>query len=182
MVSDEVIKRTLILLAASALLAACRATVSAVPTAAPTATPGPAPTENVEPLPTLAAGPLLTPEQVLGQLLVMERDQAVIWEHPWSLDTLKTDPARIRLQWFPSRTAESGRPGAYGPGLDAEAGPVWWVSIRGHVHIEMLTLGSLEDMHKAVYDGLTYVIAQDSGALLSEDTGSPVPGAAPLTR
>jgi hypothetical protein len=162
----------------SHLAAAGRYRVSP-PTPAPTATPGPAPTELLQALPTLPGGPLLTPEQVLQQLVEIDRGNAV-WEHSWSVETLKSDPARITLKWFPSRTAESGSDGTFGPGLDAAAGPVWRITIQGHVHVSMLTM-DVEPDRNTVYDGVTYVTAQNSGALLSVASGAPVPGAAPIT-
>ena len=93
------------------------------PTPAPTATPGPAPTLLVQALPTLPGGPLLTPEQVLGQVLQIDRQMAT-WEHPWSVDTLKSDPSRFTIQWFPTRTDESGQAGTYAqePGRGCGAG------------------------------------------------------------
>jgi hypothetical protein len=138
------------------------------PTAASTATPGPAPTENGQPLPTLAGGPLLTPEQVLGQALEIDRNMST-WERPWSVDTWRSEPGRITLALFPSRTAESGGGETYGPGLDAAAGPVWRITIQGRVHVELLTMNVPD--HNQIYAGVTYVIAQNSGALLKVSTG-----------
>ena len=139
----------------------------AAPTPAPTATPGPAPTLLVQALPTLPGGPLLTPEQVLGQVLQIDRQMAT-WELPWSVDTLKSDPSRITIEWFPTRSAESGQAGTYAQELDAAAGPVWRVSIRGRVHVELLS-PNVADRNR-MDDGVTYVIAQNSGALLSVAT------------
>ena len=142
------------------------------PTPAHTATPGLAPTELAQPLPTLPAGPLLTPEQALGQAVEIDRNMSN-WERPWSIDTLRLEPGRITLELFPSRTAESGGGETYGPGLDAAAGPVWRITIQGRVHVELLTMNAPDS--KQFYAGVTYVIAQNSGALLKVTTGAPLP-------
>lgn len=149
------------------------------PTEAPTATPGPASTYMPPVLPTLVGGPLVTADQVLAMALSIDHETST-WQQPWTLDTPKTDPTRITILFFPSQTAaDGGNPNEFAPGHDAAIGPVWRVTIRGHVHISMLAMNI--NYWAQVNDGVTYTIAQDSGALVGVDGGPLIPGAAPIT-
>lgn len=91
-----------------------------------------------------------------------------VWEHPWSKDTLTLEPNRITLQAFPSRTAEEQGGGGFAPEIDADAGAVWRVTITGTVQLKLLGMGV---DWTAKYDGVTYVISQRHGGLLSVDAG-----------
>lgn len=141
------------------------------PTEAPSPTPG-APVYRYGPTSVPLAQPLVTEEQALEQLL---RIAPGVWEQPWSIDTLKTQPGRITLEAFPSLSAESG--GVFAPEIDVDAGMVWRISINGAVHLGMLGIGV--DLHNDRYDGATYVISQRTGNLLSISAGKPLPPATP---
>jgi hypothetical protein len=136
------------------------------PTPAATATSGePAPAGTTPPL----AQPLVTQAQALEQALRVDAIWSV-WDHPWSKDTLQLEPGRITLKAFPSQTAESAEAGRnewFAPDIDADGGAVWRVTIKGRVHVDMLSMRvrSIEDAAK--YDGVTYVISQRTGNLLA---------------
>jgi hypothetical protein len=157
-------------------ISTARASGAIPPTAAPSKTPGAAPTDMPLVLLTLVGGPLVTAEQVLAMALRIDHETSR-WEKPWTLDTPKTDPSRITIKAFPSQTAaDGGNQDEFAPGHDEAIGPVWRVTIKGHVHIETLTMRV--DDATAVYDGVTYTIAQNSGALVGVDGGPLIPGAA----
>src|SRR5512139_2388981 len=104
------------------------------PTLAPTATPGPPP-----PNPTTAplAQPLTTQEQALEQLALYD-SQIAVWSEPWSKDTLTLQPGRITVKAYPSRAAESAAYGlneGFAPEIEADAGSVWAISIKGKATI-----------------------------------------------
>lgn len=139
------------------------------PTPAPTPTPG----EPVRMSPTTVplAQPLTTEEQAIEQVLKIDANIA-IWDHPWSKDTLRLEPDRITLTAFPSRTAEAAGSGeGFSPEVDANAGAVWRVTIKGAVQLKLLGAG-VDQTTK--YDGVTYVISQRHGGLLSVSAGKPM--------
>ena len=132
-----------------------RATASA----APSQTAGPGPTVAF-PTPKPLANMLATPEQALAWLKLFD-DAA--WEQPWSLETLTLQPSRIAISLFPSRSATGD--GQFAPGADDAIGPVWKITIRGAVHPHGLT--PTDQQTNGTYSGMTYLIAQRSGVLLS---------------
>jgi hypothetical protein len=139
-----------------------------LPTEAPTPTPG----ESVftyGPTTVPLAQPLVTEEQALRQALQIDANEAT-WEHPWSLDTLKSEPGRITLEAFPSRSAEDG--GWYAPEIETDAGSVWRITIRGRVRLAMLGMGAPSPA--GYYDSVTYIISQRHGGLLGVKTGKPL--------
>ncbi len=143
------------------------------PTPAPSATPGePVPAPTTPPL----AQPLVNQAQVLELALRIDAMWSV-WDHPWSKATLTSEPGRITLKAFPSQTAESadaGRNEWFAPDIDSDGGAVWRITIKGTVHVDMLSMRerSIEDAVK--YEGVTYIISQRTGNLLSVITGKPV--------
>ena len=138
------------------------------PTPVPTPTPG-MPVFSWGPTTVPLAEPLVTEEQALQQTLLIDASVAV-WDSPWSLDTRKSEPNRITLEAFPSRTAETGGKGGFAPELDADAGAVWRITIRGSVCLQII--GTRGPTVK--YDGVTYVISQRHGGLLSVSSGKPL--------
>jgi hypothetical protein len=142
------------------------------PTLAPTPTPG-API-LIAPTSAPLAQPLTTEEQAIEQVLKVDANIAV-WEHPWSKDTLTLEPTRITLQAFPSRTAEE-QGGGFAPEIDADAGAVWRVTITGTVQLNLIGMGA---DWTAKYDGVTYVISQRHGGLLSVYAGKRIQPATP---
>jgi hypothetical protein len=138
------------------------------PTPAPTPTPG-MPVFSWGPTTVPLAEPLVTEEQALKRVLLIDASIAV-WDSPWSLDSRKLEPNRITLEAFPSRTAETGGKGGFAPELDADAGAVWRITIRGSVCLQLL--GRVGPTVK--YDGVTYVISQRHGGLLSVSSGEPL--------
>jgi len=140
------------------------------PTPAPTATPGNPP---LSPTSIPLAKPLETEEQALEQALYYDAAWPV-WSRPWSKDTLNSEPGRITIEAYPSRTAESAAHGSnegLAPELEADAGAVWSITISGDVHVAVLSprAGSSD----IVYDGVTYVISKRTGNLLEIRTGPP---------
>ena len=145
------------------------------PTPAPTKTPGPAATNIPLVIPALPGGPLIRTDQVLLYALSIDRQDSV-WDQPWTLDTPKTDPARITIELFPTQSAADGaNQSEFAPGHDEAIGPVWRVTILGRVHVEML--GMNINLGTNVYGGVTYTIAQRSGALVGVAAGPLIPGA-----
>ncbi len=85
----------------------------------------------------------------------------------WDADTLHREPGRIQIQAFDSRMEEirdAGRPVNIPSESPAERGPVWRITIQGEVRVSMLGMGAPKN---ATYDGVTYVIAKNTGYLLS---------------
>jgi hypothetical protein len=138
------------------------------PTVAPTAIPG-----ALLPLPTLIplAQPLTTKEQALEQVLYYDASIAV-WSRPWSKETMTLEPDRITIETYPSLSAESVAHGFKGesPEVDVNSGPVWIVTIKGDVHLMMITP---YDSSNVIYDGVTYVISQRTGYILEIRSGLP---------
>ena len=133
------------------------------PTPAPTATPGPPP-----PNPTAAplAQPLATQEQALEQLSLYDSQMAV-WSEPWSKDTLRSQPDRITIKAYPSRAAESAASGWnewFAPEIEADAGSVWAITIKGKVQVTGIPTRVGD--YVTYPNGVTYVISQRTGSLL----------------
>ena len=84
--------------------------------------------------------------------------------------TLEPDP--ITMETYPSLSAESVAHGFKGesPEVDVNSGPVWIVTIKGDVHLAMITP---YDSSNVIYDGVTYVISQRTGNLLEVRSGVP---------
>ncbi len=122
----------------------------AAPTPAPTATPG-APRPIVPSWPTLERP--LTKQEALQK--AFQYDQGNVWQEPWSLDTLVSDPARITVEWYPDQTYDGTRLDEY-----SYRGPVWVITIKGNVDL-------VEDRSNRTYKQVTYRIAQLTGDLLS---------------
>lgn len=137
---------------------------SSQPTPAPSATPGdPAPGPISVPL----AQPLATKEQAFEQ--VMHYDTIFSkWVQPWSKDTLRFQPDRIAIKAYPSRAAESaaiGRNEWFAPDIEADAGGVWAITIKGSVQV--VVPSPWAGASNAMADGVTYVISQRTGNLLT---------------
>jgi hypothetical protein len=147
------------------------ATLGLMPAPAPTPTLGvPPPWELASPL----DKPLTTKEQAIARALQVDATRAV-WDQPWSSATLNTQVGRVTIELFKSRTEESaqaGRNEAFAPELDANAGPVWRITIRGNVKLRMLG-GLSANATDALYDGVTYIISQRTGELLEVVSGQP---------
>lgn len=140
------------------------------PTPAPTATLGPPP-PNPTSIP--LAQPIGTKEQALEQTLYYDAILST-WAQPWSKDTLGLQPNRITIEEYPSRSAESAARGSdewFAPEIEADAGGVWAITIKGDVHVAVLS--PREGASTAVYDGVTYVISKRTGSLLTIRTGPP---------
>lgn len=138
-----------------------RAGQSIGPTPAPTATPG-LPTNSWNQSYPQLAQPLQTKEQVLDQVLYYDSKTAV-WEQPWSLQTLTTEPSRITIEWHSDRSYDGNY---YGPGT--ETGPVWVVTIKGKGRA---TLPSMRADPNFAYGYIAYTIAQKTGDLLKVSPG-----------
>ena len=135
------------------------------PTPAPTATPGPPP-----PNPTTVplAQPLATEEQALEQILYHDAILAV-WAEPWSKDTLRSQPDRITIKAYPSRAAESAASGWnewFAPEIEADAGSVWAITIKGKVQVTGIPT-RVGGAYVTYPNGVTYVISQRTGRLLT---------------
>jgi len=142
-----------------------------VPTAAPTPTAGVRPTHVVS----LTSSDLLatktstTPEQAVQRAFQFDPAMAD-WDEPWSPATLTLEPSRITVELFPSVAAEDGS--VYGPGVEAEIGPVWRITIHGSVQIHFPFTIDTRDASTTRYDGMTYVIAQRTGELIATRSGN----------
>ncbi len=135
------------------------------PTPAPTATPGPPP-----PNPTTVplAQPLATQEQALEQLSLYDSQMAV-WAEPWSKYTLRSQPDRITIKAYPSRAAESAASGWnewFAPEIEADAGSVWAITIKGKAQVTGIP-ASVGEAYVTYPNGVTYVISQRTGRLLT---------------
>src|SRR5574341_1123050 len=134
------------------------------PTPAPTRTPGPPAPIGPRPIPTLAQP--LTEEGALRKAL--ENDSRIaVWREPWSLDTVRSEPGRITIRWYPDRTVAGTQ-----YALDEfESGPVWAVTIRGNVR--------LYGRQFEEYEGVTFIIAQKTGNFLGWRSGPLISGQSP---
>jgi hypothetical protein len=120
------------------------------------------------------AEPLTTQEQALEQALRFDAVRSA-WDRPWNTDTVRLEPGRITIELFRSRTEESagaGRNEWFAPEVEADAGAVWRITIKGDVRVSVLSMRP-EDAN-AWYDGVTYIISQRTGHLLAVITGAPL--------
>jgi hypothetical protein len=161
---------TLLLLVLSMSLARpATAIVAFQPTVAPIATPGEPANEWIASIP--LADPLVSEDQAVEQ--VMFYDTALVsWSNPWQQDGRVIGPSRLRLAQFASRTEESkeaGRNEWFAPEIDADAGAVWRITVEGEVSLKTATASDNEPPE--TYDGMTYVISQRTGNLLTTITG-----------
>lgn len=125
------------------------------PTPAPTATEGPPPTVEVNP--TELGRPLKRKEAIK---VALDYDkQSAEWEIPWSLETVERDQNRITVEWHKDQTYDGSFLGPY-----SERGPIWVITIKGKVRVK-------EDRSGKFHDGITYRIAERTGALVSVTTG-----------
>lgn len=130
------------------------------------------PDPSNEPTAIPLAKPLESPEEVLQQLSVYDAHWAV-WEEPWGVDTLTAAPDRIIIESFPSRAEESKAMGFdewFHPSIEANAGSVWSIIIKGNVHLNLI--GSGVDGPVAA-EGVNYVISARTGNLLTIRGGIP---------
>jgi hypothetical protein len=140
------------------------------PTLAPTLRPEEPEGDPASTSPPLAQ-PLESEEQVIEQVLYYDSVWAT-WETPWSIETVLSDPQRLTIERYESRSAEgaaSAYPEWYSPEIEADAGLVWAVTIKGHVQVAVI--GGEAGM---TYDGVTYVISSRTGNLLGIRTGLPL--------
>lgn len=141
------------------------------PTRAPTPTPGKALPEQM--ITSVAYKPIETIAEAVEMALYYDIPRST-WKEAWSAETLKTDPGRLQVEEFASRSEESadaGRGENYSAQQEADAGGVWRVTIKGEVQIAMLGIGVDPN---ARYDGVTYVISKRTGNLLAVITGAPL--------
>jgi hypothetical protein len=141
------------------------------PTSAPSPTPGNALPEQ------FATSVVYKPVETAAaavEMALYDDAQRSVWKDAWSAETLKTDPGRIQVEEFASRGAESadaGRNEEYSAEIEADAGGVWRVTIKGEVQVAMIGMGVDPN---ARYDGVTYVISKRTGNLLAVITGAPL--------
>lgn len=110
--------------------------------------------------------------EALQQLAAIDAAWAE-WEVPWNADTLAADPDRIIVESFPSRAEESKAMGMnewFHPSIEANAGSVWSVTVRGNVRLRMIGSG-IDGPVSA--DGVNYVISARTGNLLAIRSGIP---------
>ena len=141
------------------------------PTLAPTATPGDALPEQV--MPSVPHLPIGTAVEAVAAAAAYASQQSE-WKEPWSVETLTTDPGRIQVKEFASRSEESAdarREETYSADVEADAGGIWRVTVRGAVQMAMLGTGVDPN---ARYDGATYVFSKRTGNLLALISGLPL--------
>jgi hypothetical protein len=142
-----------------------------IPAPSPAPTPAPSPPQTTWEFTAPLAEPLLTEEQALDRARQID---ARVWDHPWSIDRPNAEQGRITVEPFNSRTEESaqaGRGEGFPPEVDADAGHVWRIAIKGRVKLSLLGLGA--NPAGTWYDGVTYVISQRTGGLLEVISGTP---------
>lgn len=138
------------------------------PTSAPSPTPGDAVPEQ------FATSVVYKPVETAAaavQMALYDDAQRSVWKDAWGAETLRTDPGRIQVEEFASRGAESanaGRGEEYSAEVEADAGGVWRVTIKGEVQVAMIGMGVDPN---AKYDGVTYVISKRTGNLLAVIAG-----------
>jgi len=140
--------------------------------------PTPAPTSNPDEPETGSsstsvplAQPLETQEQAINQVLYYDSRWAK-WESPWSIETLSLDPQRLTVETYENRSTESKADGEtewYSPEVEADAGSIWAVTIKGNVQVSVIGGDP-----RIIYDGVTYVISSRTGNLLAIRTGLPI--------
>jgi hypothetical protein len=139
------------------------------PTSAPSPTPGDAVPEQFAT--SVAFKPIQTAAAAIEMALYYDTQRSV-WKDAWNAETLRTDPGRIQVEEFASRGAESanaGRGEEYSAEVEADAGGVWRVTIKGEVQVAMIGMGVDPN---AKYDGVTYVISKRTGNLLAVIAGA----------
>lgn len=129
-----------------------------LPTAAPSVpTPGPR-----QPIPEFNGPYPDKPldEQAALKLAVEVDKENAIWEKSWGDQALAGKSDRVSIKWYPKCNFEGE-----GVGLGVECGPVWVISIKGAFR----DIGFKGD--NKVHDGMTYIIAQQTGHLLGVRVG-----------
>jgi hypothetical protein len=132
-------------------------------------TPGPPPTA----VPPAAdrGGPVASRDAAIQRALYLDA-LGTVREQPLTEDTIAAHPDRITVEAYATRQEASDAywGDAFGDAVLASE-PVWVVMIAGRVAVEDLP-GGLGSRPGEV-DGITYVISQVDGTLLSVSTGIP---------
>jgi hypothetical protein len=127
-------------------------------------TPGPPPPTSTYVVPTLVHP--LTEEEVLGLALEVDMRSAADWDDPWCLETIRLQPGRIVIKWYPNEYVYRGTENTAAKlGLDvSHANPIWAVTIKGNVRWNVIPFPCMTCTGKA--SGITYIIDQKTGSLV----------------
>lgn len=143
-----------------------------LPTVAPTKTPGPPAPTSTFVIPTLVQP--LTEQEALKLALELDIRGATDWDDPWCLDTLRLQPGRIVIKWYPNEYVYEGTESAAANlGLDvAHSHSIWVVSIKGNVRLlpPFPCMGCTEPIKAG---GVAYIIDQQTGLLKGIRTEPP---------
>jgi hypothetical protein len=138
--------------------------------------PPPVPPDIGQPKPWPTTPPLareLTEEEALEKALAFD-SLGVEWVEPWSLATLDKEPDRITVGLYNSRAEAEKSIGydvEYSPDLEADAGRVWVVTIRGTANASNMMMHMAAD---TLVDEVTYFISARTGDILGMHTGPPL--------
>jgi hypothetical protein len=127
------------------------------PTSVPTATEGPPPT--TAPSVSIALDHPLTREEAVQVALEYDRRVAAR-QTDWSFQTLTAEPERITVEWYKDRSYDGSEPGE-----GVENGPIWVVTIKGNVQVQM-------DRQNAVRGWISYAVSQNTGVVWGFQAGS----------
>lgn len=120
------------------------------PTPAPTITEGPPPI--VDSSSPLLKHPLSQEDAVIK---AFKYDQRIArWENSWSLESLRSEPERISIEWHKDRSYDGSEVGE-----GVANGPIWVVTIKGPVRLPSW------DPTNRVHDGMSYQVSQGTGEI-----------------
>lgn len=111
----------------------------------------------------------LTEQEALERVFELD-SQGVDWVDPWSLATLEEDKNRITINLYNSRSEASKAVGldmGFSPDVEADAGKVWVVSIKGTANASNLMMHMPED---ELVDGVTYFVSARTGHIIGMHT------------
>ncbi len=134
--------------------------------------PPPPPPDIGTPKPWPTTPPLareLTQQEALEKVHAFD-SLGVEWVEPWLPTTLENDPERITIGLYNSRAEANqaiGQDVWFSPDLEADAGRVWVVSIKGTANASLMMMHMPED---ELVSGVTYFISARTGQILGMHT------------
>lgn len=113
----------------------------------------------------------LTENEALERAIYFDTISGVVWEEPWSAETIVNNPERIKINLYNTLSEAdkaNGRDVGYSDDWEKDAGQVWVVSIQGLADISLAVPHVEEGM---LVDWVSYQISARTGVLLGMSTG-----------
>ncbi len=113
----------------------------------------------------------LTENEALERAIYFDTVSGVVWEEPWSAETILDNPERIKINLYNTLSEAdkaNGRDVGYSDDWEKDAGQVWVVRIQGLADI---SLGVPHVEEGMLVDWVSYQISARTGVLLGMSTG-----------